>query len=309
MTKKEPQFEITDLEGRGYGLQPTPDDARDFELNDVFGAPASLDVPNEDFMVVAPLGIKDQRASDMCTAFSLAAISEDQEGIALDPNFTFAMIKKMQGDWRGWGGDLRSGCKVATKIGFIESGQNPFDYYKEGRNFVANWNNWPATMAPLAQIHRKESYFKVTGAFDVFDCLRQALWSNRGDKSSIYTGCIWRPGWTGSIGGIISKEVRTGGVGHAFKVFGQKMINDEPYLMVQNSFGADVGDAGVFYFPREAVNRNFNFGAYMFKDMPKEEAKDILRGKGLLVELPQEKPFDLWDWIRGVFNKTKFSYA
>lgn len=286
-----------------YGLQPTPEDPRDFALGDVFGYGDIAEVPNEDFMAAAPLEIKDQRGSDMCTGFSLTSVSEDQEGVILDPGFTFAMIKRLQGDWRSWGGDLRSGCKVATKIGFLEKSETPFDFLRNGRNFVANWNNWPAELIESAKKHKKESFFKITGDYDTFDNLRIALWQNKDENRSIYTGCLWKGAWNSAPEGVVPKTIHLGGIGHAFKLCGQRMISGVPYLVIQNSYGDDSGDKGYFYFLREVVNRDFNFGAYMFKDMPKEEAKSILKRKGLLIETPPPQPsvWDrLWRWFKNI---------
>lgn len=260
----------------GFGLQPTPEDKRDFSLGGIFGIVRKEDVPLTDWTVSEPLEIKNQGGTDMCTGYSLTSISEDQEGVTLDAGFTFAMIKKMQGDWRTWGGDLRSGCKVATKIGFLQVGDNPDDFGGQSRNYIANWNNWKLPLLlPKAEKHIKQSYFKVDGIYDVFDDIRCALWQHKDEKRSIYTGCVWQSNWTNAHKGIIPKAIMSGGVGHAFKVFGQKMINGEPYLMVQNSFGQNVGDNGIYYFPRSVVNAKWNFGAYMFKDMPKEQAQQL----------------------------------
>ena len=54
----------------------------------------------------------------------------------------------------------------------------------------------------------------------------------------------------------------------------------EPYLTIQNSWGKEVGAGGLYYFPREVVNREWTFGAIMFKDLPLTQAK-YLQKKGL----------------------------
>lgn len=281
------------------GLLETPDDPRDFPLGGIQDNKIS-DVPLEDFMVSDKLFIKDQGGSDFCTGYALAAVSEDQEGVELDPAFLFAMIKREMGNI-AWGGDLRTGCKVAQKVGAIEVGQNPDDFGRKSRDFVANWNNWKLDLLlPLASKRLKKSYFKVGGQYDTFDNLRVALWSNKEAKRSIYTGCTWRPGWMGAKGGVIPSRVVVGGVGHAFKVCGQKIIKGVPHLVVQNSYNTDTGDGGLFYFPREVVNREFNFGAYMFIDMDPEEARGILEEKGLLVET-KDHPF--LAWLKRMINK------
>jgi hypothetical protein len=235
----------------------------------------------------------------------LTSVSEDQEGVILDPGFTFAMIKRQQGTYKTWGGDLRSGCKVATEIGFIEVGQNPDDFSGKSRDYIANWNNWKLDqLIPLAQQHRKQSYFKADGPFDTFDNFRSHLWANRFEKSSIYTGATWRPGWLYAKDGIIPRHPIAGGVGHAFKLLGQVVINGEPFLVAQNSYGKDAGKDGLHFFAREVVNREFNFGGYMFKDMLREDAEKILRGKGLL---PNNSSSSLWDWVKGLLSSEKLA--
>jgi hypothetical protein len=283
----------------GFGLLPTPADKRDFSLGGVFGQADISIVPNEDFTVSTPLKIKDQGRSDMCTAYSLSAISEDQELIQLDENFTFAKIKEERGEYKQWGGDLRSGCKVATKVGFIAKDESPLYQETVGRDFVANWKNWEKfpELIDKAQRHKKFSYFKVDGRYDIFDNMRLALWEGRNEKQSIYTGANWQSGWTYAKGGVIPKTITDKGAGHAFKVFGQKMINREPYLMVQNSFGTEVGDGGIYYFPRVIVNHYFTFGSYQFKDMPPEQAKE-LNDKIVPIELNGQNTVSISVWER-----------
>lgn len=264
------------IEERMGGLLPTPDDERDFSLGGVFGVIDIKQVPIGDWVVSEPLEIKDQRRSDMCTGYSLAAVSEDQEGVPLDPGFAFAMIKRERGEVNQYGASLRDGVKVAVNTGLIKVGDNPDDFSNEDRNFIANWRNWNlGVLLPKAEEHKKASYFKVDGPYDTFDNIRAALWQHRAEKRSVYTGCIWQNTWSNSEGGVISKKPGAGSFGHAFKVFGVKYFKGEPYLMVQNSYGTDVGDNGIFYFPRNIVNAYFTFGAYMFKDMPLDVAKNL----------------------------------
>lgn len=265
------------------GLKKERPDRRDFSFAGVFG---KVEVPIGDFTVSEPLEIKDQRDLDFCTGYSLASVSEDQEGVPLSPEFVFAMIKKQQGSWKSWGGGLREGCKVATKVGFAEKTDVQFVTPVEDlpRNFLANWNNYSVESQIKAQKHIKRSFVKVDGGPTIFDAIWTALWANRGQKQSVYTGVTWRPSWMSASKGIILNKIIQGGVGHAIKVFGIKYFNGQPYLMVQNSYGKEVGDGGIFYFPREVVNREFVYGAYQFVDMPPEEIKGVLKEKGLLID-------------------------
>lgn len=111
---------------------------------------------------------------------------------------------------------------------------------------------------------------------DVFDQIRLVLWINRFEKRSILTGAMWHNSWTYTSGGIIPKlYLDKGSFGHAFKIFGWKEIEKEPYLIAQLSNGSNVGDKGVCYFPRNVVNKEFTYGNYTFSDMPPEEAKKL----------------------------------
>ena len=273
-----------------FGLLPTPPDDRDFSFGGLMG---KVDLPPlQSFMVAEPLEIKDQEIilPDGCTGFALTSVSEPQEGVILDPGFTFAMIKKIRGEYKQWGGDLRSGCKVGQNVGFIEVGQNPVDFSDKSRDFIANWNNWPLdVLKPLALKHKKESYFNVDGGRDTFDNFRAALWQNRDQKQAIYTGSMWRNGWLYTKDGFIPRGAKTGGMGHAFYVIGQEVFKGEPYLIVPNSYGKDAGKDGLHYFSREVVNREFTFSGFQFNDMPREEAEKELEKKGLLFTTLEEK--------------------
>lgn len=275
---------MTDLDKtqKNYGLRELPDDDRDFRLGKILGLVPIDNVPLEDFMVAWPLAIKDQGYTDFCTAFATAAVSEDQEEILLDPFFSFAKTKKIEGNYKTWGATLRDACKALVKYGSLPAGSTPFDITKVSRDFMADWKNWTERQDAHAIKHKKQSYFKVTGPNDIFDNIRAALWQGKDPKQSIVAGCIWRPSWTDKSG-IIPKEDESGGFGHAFCIRGQKMIDGEPYLVVQNSYGIDWGKSGYNFFPREVVNRDFRFGIFQFYDMDPKDAK-ILNETGLSVK-------------------------
>ena len=291
------------------GLQPTPEDVRDFSMGGLFG---KLELPpNIDFMVGKQLKIKDQEEDgleDGCTGYSLTSVSEKQEGVLLDPGFTFAMIKMLQGNLE-WGGDLRSGAKVAQKIGFIEVGQNPKDFGGKPRNFIANWKNWDLDLLkPLALAHKKETYVKVeAGGYDTFDSIRAALWNKKDENQTVYTGSVWRPGWLWAKDGLIPNQRIDGGVGHAFEAVGQVMFKNEPRLQIPNTYGDDVGKDGYHFFSRETVNREFTFSAFQFIDMPRIEVEKELEKKGLLFTTLEEKKINaklsFWDWVKDLLLK------
>lgn len=251
------------------GLRPLPPDNKDFSYQKVFGA---VKVPDIDFGVGIPLKIEDQKETDYCAAMASSSVAEDHEEIDLDPLFSFAAIKSIDKQPQEWGSDLRSTCKAATKIGFIEKKDSPYTI-DDPREKIVYLNNWPSGLIEKAEKHKQASYFRVDEGKDIYEAFRGALWQNRATRCSILTGVVWREGWTKAPNGIIPLEETEQWFGHAMKIFGQKTINEKIYLMAQLSNGTEEGDKGLFYFPKEVINRDFTLGAFQFNDMPVEEAK------------------------------------
>lgn len=264
---------------KGTGLLPLPANpgkSKDFSKTVVFGASKPNDIPTVDFVVATPLKIKDQRNTDFCSGFATSEVSEDQEELELDPLFQFAQIKRIIGDFKGWGADLRSAGMALVTHGSLPQKFAPFTIESHERDFLADWTNYPVDLSNIALGYKKKSMFFVDGPFDDFDNIRVTLWENREKKQSVIAGVMWRNSWSKAEGGIIPPsgwEDERGG-GHCVKIFGQKKINSRYYLMVQNSWGESAGDKGIYYFPREAINHEFApYGQIFFSDMSIGDAK------------------------------------
>ena len=262
------------------GLSKLPLDKRDFSLGGVFG---QFDLPPDiDFTVSTPLKIKDQgRSDDRCTAYALCAVSEDQEGVELNPDYTFAKTKQIMGEFESWGADLRAALKsavISKGYGFIKQMTFNDDLSIETKlKNLRDWNNWPAYLDELAKVNAKQSFFfiKTFGYRDIFDAIRASLYHFRNKNQSIITGLIWCSEWTRSKDGVIRK-IGTPSFGHAFKIYGQRMIHGEPFLIAQLSNG-DIGDNGIFYMSREVVNAVEDFGAGMLVDLSREHAETLIK--------------------------------
>lgn len=257
------------------GLQPTPIDENDFSFGAVFGHTKPANLPDH-YEVGSPLVIKDQGETDMCTAYAITAVSEDQEGVVLDPFFTFGETKKLTQQPDAWGADLRSACKSGI-IGFRPVPPASLSLVTEAptsdmRDDAAYGRTITVTDEAIAKQHAKKSFFSVTGPYDLFDNMRSAMWIARAEKRSIFTGADWRSSWTHLPKGIIEEARNEKSFGHAIKAYGW----EDEHMLLQLSNGTEIGDGGIFRIAREALNTAFTFGAFTFMDIPREDAEAAL---------------------------------
>lgn len=264
-------------------LWETPVDERDFKLGSIVGHAQPKDLPDA-YEVGAPIVIKDQgQGTDMCTAYALTAVSEDEEGVALDPFYTFGATKFITGDKGGWGADLRSAAKSAV------AGSGPYGFLEakdlsrltepasmQDRDAAADYTLITKAEEEEAKKHAKKSFFAVDGPYDLFDNMRSAMWQTRSEKRSIFTGCNWRGSWTRGDGYIWDAPAEAT-FGHAVKAFGWFLGNGDAegkeFIKLQLSNGKGIGIGGIFYIERLALNQAFSFGAFTFLDMPREDAQ------------------------------------
>ncbi len=272
---------------KGKGLLPLPPDDRDFSHAQVFGSVAASDLPIEDFLVATPLEIKNQDLnypSDFCASYAAAECAEDEDQVIMVPEYTFAAAKwllQQAGDPNAiseFGLNLRDIANAGTKVGFLPRTSDPFGCdtpHRPVRDFIANFKNWPESLAGIANKYKRASYFSaLTGPHDVFDNLRSALWLNRMSRVAIFTGAIWRYSWVVAPGGIIPTIYESNGSGHAFEIIGQKTIAGEIYIVMRSSDGPSTGDNGFYYFNRQVVNKEIGqYGAFLFNPMPKDIAQ------------------------------------
>lgn len=259
-----------------HGLNPIKLDPRDRSHHAVFG---SMDaVPIQDFDVAAPLEIKDQLDLDFCSGFGSSEVNEDQIGKPLCPYFQFAMVKQVMGDWKAYGGDLRSAAKALVNFGSLQKSLSPYSYPARDRDFLANFNNWPAELKTAALKNRAGSFFTIDGpeGRDLFDNIRTTLYQHKDEKCTTFVGALWRAAWSEAPNGLIPLVYdTTQGSGHCFKFFGQVTFpgESEPRLKAQLSNGLDFGDKGIFYFPRSVVNVEFApYGQFLIHPMSQEQS-------------------------------------
>ncbi len=254
------------------GLKRLSKDSRDLRFGQLFKLPPLSELPDT-FLVATPLVIKDQKETDYCTAFSSTSVSEDQEGVVLDPFYQFFKTKLIEGDPAEWGADLRQVALSFTKFGSLEAKDSPCTI-DTPRSLVVDPKTWQSQdYDGKAAAHKKASFVFADDikdrSTDYFDNLRRIIWYFRNDKQSLVLGTQWCMEWLGMAHGIVDVE-GTPISGHAVKGMGWDTINSKLYLVLQLSSGVDVGDGGLFYLSREVVNNQEAYGAVCFTDIPKE---------------------------------------
>lgn len=219
-----------------------------------------ITIPMREIMIL------NQEDLDFCTGFSSTTLDYYLHGVSFDPLYRFAKTKQIRGEYQVWGANLRDAMQAAVKFGSLPAVNAPFKRADKTRDFLANWNNYPKALDAIAVKFRDGSFFKVDGSGDAFDNIRSTLWINRQYRRGVNFGLFWRPEWGLAKNGVVedSNYLYPEGQGHAVDLIGQKIINGVPYIILQNSWGPDVGQHGLYYFPRSIINKEAAVGFGMF---------------------------------------------
>lgn len=253
---------------------------RQYRLGQVFQLPKLSAIPLIDFELddnpIENQLLKADTLDDMCGPFALTSVLEPQEGEQLDPGFIQAKVKELQGDPNTWGATLEELADVARKKGALPLSKSPFP--DRPRSFVSDPKNWDPVYDEYAAAHKQLSFIWVDGPYDTFDNILATLWLLKNlpanqKKTGILAGSYWYPEWQYAAGGVIPKIVSSRPSGHAFRIRGQKILNGERYLVIQNSYGKESGYQGLYYLPRQACKNLEPFGQLLFVDMDPEEVK------------------------------------
>lgn len=178
--------------------------------------------------------ILDQGNSPKCTAYSAVAVRTSMKSRDYDPDSQWGAELTFMGVQTAQGSDIETEASVGVETGFMPVVGSGIPVYTD----------------------RASAYFWVHKApsLDMFDSIRTTITQIR---QPLMCGIAWYADWNTAPGGIVPYSFKHLMGGHALKIAGWKTINDIPYLAIQNSWGEDVGDNGVFYFPREVANKIF----------------------------------------------------
>ena len=191
------------------------------------------------------------------------------------PLYQFSKIKQVRGEYMSWGANLRDACKALVKFGSLPKRLSPYSYRENpptdrDRDWLADWTNWPLALDQEARKNALESFWVCDGPFDAFDNIRSVLYKNykAGWKVGVLFGLNWRPEWSQAV--VKGCYGTSQGSPHCIWLRGQKIINGEAYIVLQQSGGYRAGDNGLYYLDRDTINKEFaaGYGAFTFKDLP-----------------------------------------
>ena len=250
-----------------FGLKHTKHDPRDYHYSRTFGSPV-VDLPMEYMVGTCP--IKNQGPTEFCTAFAANVLGMLEDNKDFSPEWFFAKEAQLSGQTDGQ--DLRTPCKTAVKYGFLPQILAQNNAFNQTAVFLANSANWPNSDDLVAAGYKRASYFRVDGNFQE---IKQVLYQNRFAKRAIITGINWYEEWSYAPKGIIQDGYKELAGGHCVPIVGFKTLGADPvsgfggteYMVIQNSYGPDLGDGGYFYFSEEIFNKEFNQPMFMFVNL------------------------------------------
>ncbi len=272
------------------GLILKEPDKRNFPLGAVIDLPNPKKLPVE-FRLPA-VKIKNQGGNDKCAAYASCSASEMQEDCELSPDYLFAVAKKKSGDPEAWGCSLEDILKAHTKVGTIEQREVPenFNVNSTEARYLENWPD----LQDKAYLNKKETYFEVKGPYDLFDCIKSAIYHFRNTEQAVLFGVVWS--W--KLTDVYLTNYKKEGFGHALIAVGWAKRNGKEYIVAQNSAGEGAGELGYHYISRQVINYFAGmYGSFMMTDMAREDAEWYLNNQ------IKENDDGLTVWFKSVLMK------
>jgi len=179
--------------------------------------------------------ILNQGSTPACTAYSACATRGSMKNKNYDPNSYWQEECQYDGAPITQNGTSPDTCmEVGVEIGWVPVGQ-PLPTDRASATFSITPNN----------------------GMDLFDSVRTAIVQQ---NSPVQGFVIWYGDWDSTNQGIITPTFHSVLGGHAIKIAGFTTINGIPYIVIQNSWGPDMGLNGLFYFDRATFNKAFGVG-------------------------------------------------
>ncbi len=212
----------------------------------------------------------DQAWSQSCTQQAINGAAEYQDGVELNPAWSWSRYCKKVGNFIPQGADPRAAMQIAIDEGLLpyEAGQLSFPI--DDQQIIGNWDKWPELHAK-AEPYKKAAYIKIPKVNDHFDSIRTMLLQHKNDGTCVIGFGTWLSNWRTAI--VPTEEAELSGY-HAYFFLDFDTIDGVDYVVARNSYGTAWGQGGYQYFPREVINREFSkygTGLYIMADLTPEQ--------------------------------------
>ena len=244
MDRFKPNEYYKNLYGKGYnGLIPSPYDRRDYKFSEIapLGTP---NIPKEYESDRFPF-VYDQGSSSMCCACAYNAIRFLQESESsnlqepLSPAFTYGN----QDDNETFEGMYLRSCCKRGRDGSILLRELPGFFSKQDAMNIVRINH--EKYFPKAENYRIDRFFVCNSRIEI----QQAIMQYKGVMTGIpIYDCMFLVDKDGIVRYDTSKDVVSAG-GHAIAITGWRLINQDFYWVVLNSWGTGWGENGYCYLP------------------------------------------------------------
>lgn len=191
-------------------------------------------------------GIKNQQTKNTCVAHALATLKETQEYYDTNDKKTFSTSwiygNRTSEQYQGEGMYIEEALNNLKKYGAVHESELPDNVdYDDSVNLIKDRK---IELLKKAESHKINNYAITSSSYDI----KSALYN---DKSPVVIGIVvYESFYNINNTGIapvpnVRKEKEYGG--HAVVIIGWTVIDKKEYWVVQNSWGENWGDNGIFY--------------------------------------------------------------
>lgn len=236
---------MTNFENKGRGGLISPEDTRDYQLNDLIAAAGSTELPLEYINPhVSEITVLDQGSSSTCVACSLAYLKwlceydQSNNRELFSPSYIYG--NRDINEWRGEGMYPRQALGQLKKFGVCS--YNDFPGFYDVNTSINLYRQKKNDLDPKAHPFRISSYYKVSNIADI----KKAIYSLGAVTASfpVYY-CLYQPDEKGNIN--YDASMRGAAVeNHEMTIVGWTKDNK---WIVLNSWGNAYGDNGKCYLP------------------------------------------------------------
>lgn len=207
----------------------------------------------------------DQEDTEYCTAYGEATSQGYEQSVEMSGEYQTAIEGEFIGAPITAGADPVPSMMATTINGSLPQALSPFTLDGKGPDFIADWTNWPSTLAKIASKYLPGVPYYVDGNFDIFDNVRNALWQAKlaGEKGVVKAFGFWYDSWNTqafdpNLKGILSIPTDKPISRHRYNFIDWKTISGQLYLVAALTQGADFGDGGILYMDRPTINYVFS---------------------------------------------------